>query len=872
MTKETPELSDSKIIELELLYGLLDDASAEELRKLVAVDAAAAERYNCALRMLNVWARASRIENRIDKERAVEVAFDPRSFENTAGFVFDAATSASDSFQVAEQKALTEDNQSEITRRKGVRRKKRTSTRSSRFYQLVPKSKSDANDDSTSSLKSFSKFWASIDAFLRFIKRLFPVLRVKRTFEKIREVFQRASFFQKTIVSFLLFGFIVASAVVWQEERLRRLFKEDYRVQTVFPSRLTRNAPQLISVVTTNLDSDPHRTTARFLFTDAATENFLFSHVENGDSIGRINYYLPSANDFPDVVRLSTTFDSRDVVTFSTDLIVQDPPKEPPLSSLFDDVTSGFFERSYCASVLREEIESRLNALDSDVDSEQSLASSSEDEENAERTEEAVKVGIYPEFGRFISGVPNRVAVWVPPRLLKDSDHFLLASTGKSTDLNIEFDKSGLGTFTFIPIEGEKYYLRNASRPISLLEARDPEGDGDATNSDGIELSYSKDSDAYFYLTKKVIDPGDPIHAIVNANAEGDFLLVVSQNGVLISQRILGELERKKKASIPLPDSVEGVLKVTLFRKDSENLVKTGETLVYRRGKTSDLNVKLSVVNDEERDDVSRSSRRLEIDLSRPARRTKKSADRSFSYDETPIDLEVFQTSSLEEASRVLTLNDVLGSCSETQLEGILATATLRDEVTPTMYDNWSVVQARARLKLRELRTREAKTSGRVVGFGLLCCIAFSWLIIFLTIFKSVPLFKGGLIVGLSVTLCFFLVLEQRALNYSSVLSEKLGSDDLANRPDEDINQAFFTTLKSDDQNAELGTRDTFADVVEITPIETKKIGLGKTNATFTSNDDERSYLVLRFNDGGRKIWRVLSVPQEIDKNGAEEM
>ncbi|MBR2003248.1 MAG: hypothetical protein IJ991_03575, partial [Thermoguttaceae bacterium] len=121
---------------LELLYGLLDEDEAEELRLLIASDATAARIFDEARETVDRFARAARWEEtpeaEVDETAAKNVAVEAAPFDGGASFLFDSALSGGDAFsanvdaqtaEALETDAFGTDGESSGSNRKRAKRR-----------------------------------------------------------------------------------------------------------------------------------------------------------------------------------------------------------------------------------------------------------------------------------------------------------------------------------------------------------------------------------------------------------------------------------------------------------------------------------------------------------------------------------------------------------------------------------------------------------------------------------------------------------------------------------------------------------------------------------------------------------------------------
>ncbi|MBQ7028873.1 MAG: hypothetical protein IJN32_01385, partial [Thermoguttaceae bacterium] len=350
---------------LELLYGLLDEDEAEELRRLIASDATAARIFDEAREAADRFARAARWEEAPEAEQdetaAKNVAVESVPFDGGASLAFDAARVGGDAFsppldaEAAEAANFAEtdgessgSNRKRAKRRLNLLRKNKTASknarsesgdggkrgRETRKERLRAKAGKSANLARTTKSASASQFrfgskervdgesgWATVgrtasgDGERRSAARRFWARVPKPTL------------FQNLIIALAVVALSTAVGFWAQETALQARFRDDFRIQIAAPRTLARGESQTISATTTAPNGKPRRVPIRFSFSDAETGAPLLAHTESGDASGVARFKIPDVSDFPARTRLTIDAGEREKETFETILTVVDAPK-----------------------------------------------------------------------------------------------------------------------------------------------------------------------------------------------------------------------------------------------------------------------------------------------------------------------------------------------------------------------------------------------------------------------------------------------------------------------------------------------------------------------------------------------------------------
>lgn len=353
---------------LELLYGLLEEDEAEELRLLIASDATAARIFDEARETIDRFARAARWEEapeaEVDETAAKNVAVEAAPFDGGASFLFDSALSGGDAFSatvgaetadVPETDAFGTDGESSGSNRKRAKRrlnllrKIKTASKNDRSEndddggkrrgearkeRRRAKSEKSANFARAAQSATASRFrfgskgrvdgesgWATVGRTARGEGGRRSAAR--RFWARV----PKPTLFQNLIIALTFVALSTAVGFWAQESALQARFRDDFRIQIAAPRTLARGESQTIAATTTAPNGKPRRVPIRFSFSDAETGAPLLAHTESGDASGVARFKIPDVSDFPARTRLTISAGEREKETFETILTVVDAPK-----------------------------------------------------------------------------------------------------------------------------------------------------------------------------------------------------------------------------------------------------------------------------------------------------------------------------------------------------------------------------------------------------------------------------------------------------------------------------------------------------------------------------------------------------------------
>lgn len=875
-----------------LMLGLLDDDKADELRAFIATDSSAAKEFDEVRKAIDLMSRAVRIERNASADQIGEGVIDLRSFERASGLAFDAASGVFEDgvFRQSERRKKKQNNKREISSNVSVLRMNHIIAKNKRQYKDKGLIADQPNDSSRKLFESL--FFQTIKTF--FFSKKFNLWGGTRDF------FQKLSLFKKFIFAIVLFGVIISISIVFQETRLRRFFNEDYYVRAVVPDVLVRGVPQSITVLTTNLVNEPYRTSVRFDVVDAFTNEFVLSHSEWSNAEGLVRYDLTKIDDFPDKVNLRVSIAGKNDYCFERDLRVVNPHNltfgrlENCFLKKFPLLKKNVEKLSFASYIGEDLIGRKLEERYSIRSFEEKQESFEERSASAEEkpTPTCIFVSIYPELGRLITGFPNRVGVFC---IDSQGNPVAVSFTLSSDDESVAFetDEQGYGTFSFTPMDGRQYFLSSdSSYETTLLENRgdfqfeeetigasnqveedafvDTElKDVDVKMFSGSRLSCFVDSNVYFRPLKPIFKEDEPIELELTSTSKESLIATIDKDGAIVSQRLIDVFDGKKKISIQTPPNAGGLLKVGVYKiVGTESLQKVGETYLYKNcdGEAPHFTVEWLTNDQVGKDDAAATDSleeksRLVVDIERRPPFFEKGRRKGFvAYDESPLKLDVCWGAEIGRLRSVATLDDVLSECPDPLREKILSTLfRYSNDASPVLIDNSRQVRNSSSSKLQEFREKEAKTAGSIAYFGLLGCAALVVWLVFLVVFDALSFWRSLGIASLACVIGFFLCLEQKTLDYSSVLTASLSSNDNSSLSTE----KSWDFLESSKTNSfELAEPET-CNIDKL--LFTRKVGPGETvidvDSLDVGTDSLSGYIFVRVTDDKKGSWTILAFP-----------
>ena len=348
---------------LELLYGLLEEDEAEELRLLIASDATAARIFDEARETVERFARAARwelaSETEVDETAAKNVAVESAPFDGGAPFPFDSALVGGDAFSATVDAETPKENATNVGESSGSNRKKakrrlnllrklKTDLKNKRAEQNVDDGKREKLRKERRREKTEKPVGGAESARPAFASRRFfgskergdgasgwaTVGRTalgdgerRSTARRFWTRVPKPTLFQNLIIALAVVALSTAVGFWAQETALQARFRDDFRIQIAAPRTLARGESQTIAATTTAPNGKPRRVPIRFSFSDAETGAPLLAHTESGDASGVARFKIPDVSDFPARTLLTISAGEREKETFETILTVVDAPK-----------------------------------------------------------------------------------------------------------------------------------------------------------------------------------------------------------------------------------------------------------------------------------------------------------------------------------------------------------------------------------------------------------------------------------------------------------------------------------------------------------------------------------------------------------------
>lgn len=183
-----------------------------------------------------------------------------------------------------------------------------------------------------------------------------------------------------------------------------------------------------------------------------------------------------------------------------------------------------------------------------------------------------LEVDFFPESGKLLAGVPNRVYFRVRTPFgepVAPEGHVILLS---SHDVVFDSERDqGMGVFTFTPKVGETYTLRVTS-PQGTSETKQPFA-GLIIERTGVAI----------HLPNAIAKEGEPINAVVhNTGYDQRLLLVASCRDRVVAEQFIDVPRGGTRLTLPMASGTRGVIKATLYAVENDHLQRLAERLAYR--------------------------------------------------------------------------------------------------------------------------------------------------------------------------------------------------------------------------------------------------------------------------------------------------
>lgn len=857
-------------IVLELLYGLLDEKTAEEVRRLIATDSNAARVYDEMRKIFEAANRATRFNDSRtlqDYEDCKNVAVDPRPYEKQVNFSYDAAV---DFFEgsVFQTQNVSVDNERKLKQKSGAERSEIDKRR-------IKKSKKQNRTKRTKGreLNSLKSRCEVVHSFF-----LGLLLVVRGVLLSLLGLYSKTSLFKKMILTLMLLGIVVSSAIVWKENRLRQFFKEDVRIQIIAPKTLVRGASQSITVITTDINGDPLRSNVRFRFSNYDTNEFTFAHTESGNVSGVINFDLPNIQDFPQRVKLSIFMGTSETECFSTLLSVVDSKFLHNNESDRDtknSLSKNNETRLFIDKVGLELIENGLK--------QNSTNEGKGSQEVLERTG-GVSIKVFPNMGRIVCDRSNHIAVLAFDSLGQPiSQQFVLRQQGdKEVVANFETDDFGFASFDFVPIQNNRYYITlkheefNGSNEIGLSDEDDESDKPSCICYE--ELPPSVRDDIVVDVACKLL-LGNEVRLNVFSRSKTSFLTLVEKDKAIVTQNLSRLSVGDNTLNVSLPKNVNGLLKIVIYQKDGLILNYVGESYVYRipNSGIGDSCMDFKVTSNSKSvfgcggncSNPEEFIAAFSIDVKRVVSSDIIKNVPTFGIDETPLTLSVYLAENPRDVVKKLTIDDVLKQLPKDWQEKVLQVIVEQNNNFPVFFDNWLNVKNSTLNRLDNFKVRETKTISIITRAGVVGCCVLAILSFFFVIFKTIPFWRGIVVVSMAAALSVGFCLEQKALNYSSFLTSSIDNTEFTEIEGDselvkviDKREPPFSKIE-EDSGLSLGKDYATSDETKVVGV-TRKIGLGKTTLLLKElfdGSDLNGIVLLKIDDGTDASWKIERLP-----------
>jgi hypothetical protein len=759
-----------------LLYGLLDEKEAEELRLLVATNPEAGLVYESAratIELFRDFTIATPLVDSVDGQVGRNIAVEPRS---AVPFAFDSVVS---SFERKDVLPEAPDSESEsVDKNEGARSKKRKKShrRKKKGKRNKKKGSHSSGDmllrqDTTRKNQRKSAF---VDGFIILLKA------VDANVCQFFKLLWRSPIFSGFLVTLLILLGAVVFGAMRRDHLLARYFLNDFRIQVAAPRTLARGASQSIVVRTTGVDGRPRRVPVRFSFSAPETSEHLLAHTESGNSDGNLVYALPDLSDFPDSVELTIDVGADEIESFKTRLTVvnyEDRVRDcryvwtQPNAVAQGDPA----EFARVSPIFRLALES-LTSVGSDEPNERQLSEATDEDEtvpqssteSASNSIERVFVQFYPETGRLIAGFPNRVHVFC-----SDKDGRPLARTLTLFQENVKnpiatftTSPSGFAFFDWTPVEKAIFAValdnegseeeQSPSNPfaadLSLIQINRREislQDSPATveidPASGRRFSffrpYVAHEPAYFALKTLTPDFTKRLDAALTVNSGAPLVVTVEKYGVTMWQRFLSASKNDGSIELPLPDSLSGLLRVSLYSVAQRKFQKISETTIFRfppYAATPKLSAELveSAPNS--------GARRLVANYA--IRATDRKTQDSF-WKEEKVKADVYWIADRKNALAFLDVDDALANLHDEVREEIVKTTP--DSLIfnpPVVFDNLERLVKNAHEKLALFKEQEERSFLWTIRFVFVSYLVIALASLFFAVFRAFSFSKCALI------------------------------------------------------------------------------------------------------------------------------
>ncbi|PYS44655.1 MAG: A-macroglobulin complement component, partial [Acidobacteria bacterium] len=192
---------------------------------------------------------------------------------------------------------------------------------------------------------------------------------------------------------------------------------------------------------------------------------------------------------------------------------------------------------------------------------------------------QTLDLGIYPEGGDLIAGLPNRVYLEgrTPAQRPADMAGVIVSAAGKGV-ATFRTEHEGRGRFSFVPVKGETYSIR-VTEPAGIKTV--------------FPLPSIKEAGVVLSSTSDVIPRQKDVVLRIAATADGVYDVALTQHGKEFSfKRITLKANEPDDVTLSLPRSLDGVIVATVYDGHETPLA---ERLLFRQ---PGHNLKVQVVAD----------------------------------------------------------------------------------------------------------------------------------------------------------------------------------------------------------------------------------------------------------------------------------
>ena len=876
-----------------LLYGLLNESEAEELRSLFATDAQAAGVFEAArgkVEAFKEFTRASFATSAIDESSVPNVSVD---FHAASPFAFDAAVGAFEEGVFSEPKVKDKGPDDEKSLRRKVRAKKERLRRN--FHQRRRASRKQVGESGQLlSQERQTKTPASPTLFLLLKATTTGIGRLGAITLRSPLFFGLLLLLTALLIS-VLFG-------AWRrDEQLSRYFHEDFRIQVAIPRTLARGVVQNVVVRTTGVDGAPRRIPVRFSFVNPLTNEVIHTHTESGNNDGNLVFSLPALDDFPDSVQLAIFAGEEETESFKTNLKVvnfdeQVFERRSPWTS--PEVRSRDSEKrlSLVSPVFRE----TLNKLSEDSSATLSDDAAVESQNDVQPTDSAEEGGqtktapsgnsvqrvflhVFPETGKLVSGYVNKIGVYC-----SDKDGRPVSCRGALFQENSEKPvasftaaDSGFAMIEWLPLEDVGYAFSLGSdddsaiaNPFELEFAprRFPGVSGTLGDSPftveidpgaGAPCAFFRPQivrePAYFSLKTQIPDFTELLKASVSVESRTPLVATVEKYGVTVWQRFIPTAKSSENVNLALPDSIVGLLKVSLYGVSQGKFQKIGETTVFRSPASEDLSARSVDIAE-----LNRDKSRLLVQVGG------KSAEQT--PNENQSTLACFWAQDRKSALMTLNPDDVLAGTDVLCREAVVKTTSdSRTFNPPVVFDNLERLVRQVHDKLELFKENETKSFLLLVRLVFAGCFAIAVVSVFLSVLRA-----------FSVRRCFILcVLAGLVLGYSYRIENSLDtffktSQDIVFAIDEEENERVqlspSTPVKKTSESPL--EEDAFIESGKVRLVSEIDVSSGVVeidlDALLTPDERESGALLIRLDSGDVRQWTMVSLESDDVDESAE--